>query len=416
MKMIIKTYTIIATFVLFVCGQDFASGDGTENNPWIITTKEHLKNVGKYLSENHQDKYFKLGGNIVLNGNVSNQWTPIGRSSSVFLGNFDGAGYYINGVYIDKNSDEQGLFGISGGTIKNLGVVESFIKGRDFVGGLVGYNGGIISNCYSTGNVEGRENVGGLVGESDEIITNSYSTGNVNGEESVGGLVGENEGIVTNSYSMANVQGIEMVGGLAGYNDALIENCYSIGNVHGNINVGGLIGMFNSDYDGIIKNSYYAIETSGQNDNDGRGEPKTTAEMRQQSTFLNWDFEKIWSIDAAKNNGFPYLDLRDYTPIYNIQKTDNLYGIRLTKNIVSESVEISVIIPNNEKVVETKFVVYDNVVNIVFSSTEKGDKIIWNLTNNAGRLVANGSYLVIAEVKSVNEKSYHYSVKLGVKR
>jgi hypothetical protein len=59
------------------------------------------------------------------------------------------------------------------------------------------------------------------------------------------------------------------------------------------------------NYSSPITNSYYDSETSGQSDDDGRGEPKTTAEMKKQETYADWDFDDIWGID--ENNGYPYL-------------------------------------------------------------------------------------------------------------
>ena len=50
----------------------------------------------------------------------------------------------------------------------------------------------------------------------------------------------------------------------------------------------------------------YDQETSGQSDT-GKGEPRTTAEMKTQSTYTDWDFEAVWGIDPAKNDGYPYL-------------------------------------------------------------------------------------------------------------
>jgi len=54
---------------------------------------------------------------------------------------------------------------------------------------------------------------------------------------------------------------------------------------------------------GPITSSYYNYQTSGQSDNDGRGEPRTTAEMKTQSTFEGWDFGNIWMIDEG--NDYP---------------------------------------------------------------------------------------------------------------
>jgi len=81
-----------------------------------------------------------------------------------------------------------------------------------------------------------------------------------------------------------------------------------------------------------------------------------------------------------------------------------------------DKVEISVVLPNNEKIAEAKIVIYDNLGNIVFRRNGKYSTLTWDLTNNAGRFVANGTYLIIAEIKTARGTDYHYSAKLGVKR
>jgi hypothetical protein len=53
---------------------------------------------------------------------------------------------------------------------------------------------------------------------------------------------------------------------------------------------------------------------------------------------------------------------------------------------------------------------------VVYEVANRSGNIIWDLNNNAGRKVANGSYLVIARIEDVNGKIYMYSAKLGVKR
>ena len=99
----------------------------------------------------------------------------------------------------------------------------------------------------------------------------------------------------------------------------------------------------------------------------------------------------------------------------NVIRSDNRHGIKFTQNIVADKAEISVILPNNEKAVETKIAIYDITGNVVFSTTAY-DNVLWDLRNSAGRFVANGTYLVIAEVKDRNGRIYQYSAKLGVKR
>ncbi len=59
-------------------------------------------------------------------------FTSIGNSSNMFGGTFDG--------------DYVGLFGVNGGTIKNVTLDNVDISGNDNVGGLVGSNGGTVKN------------------------------------------------------------------------------------------------------------------------------------------------------------------------------------------------------------------------------------------------------------------------------
>jgi flagellar hook assembly protein FlgD len=89
----------------------------------------------------------------------------------------------------------------------------------------------------------------------------------------------------------------------------------------------------------------------------------------------------------------------------------------LEKNIVSDKAQMRIVLPDDDKVQEAKIVIYDNVGNVVFETAAGRDgKATWNLRNSAGRYVANGGYLVIAEVKGISGKVYAYSAKVGVRR
>jgi flagellar hook assembly protein FlgD len=99
-----------------------------------------------------------------------------------------------------------------------------------------------------------------------------------------------------------------------------------------------------------------------------------------------------------------------------IQKSDGKVGIRLVSgNVVSEKADMQIVLAN-DKVSQVKIVIYDNVGNVVFERTQNNANVTWNLTNSAGRNVANGTYLIVAEVKGSSGKTYAYSAKLGVKR
>ncbi|MCL1948052.1 MAG: CotH kinase family protein [Chitinivibrionia bacterium] len=95
---------------------------------------------------------------------------------------------------------------------------------------------------------------------------------------------------------------------------------------------------------------------------------------------------------------------------------DKNYYIKLDSNVVSQSAKIKIITPKDAA--NINLVIYDNSGNVIFEKADRnGAQITWNLTNKAGRNVANGSYLIIAEARSTNgAKIYRYQKKIGVKR
>ncbi|MGM0510686.1 MAG: GLUG motif-containing protein, partial [Thermoplasmatota archaeon] len=212
----------------------------------------------------------------------------------------DGYNHTISNLYISRPFNANvGMFGyIRGGTVSNVGVVDTNVSGEYYIGGLVGQNyDGTVKNSFATGNVTGAWDVGGLVGYNGGEISKSYSKAVVSGEigdDDVGGLVGYNYGIVNNSYATGNVSGpkgntggligynyegsveksyatgnvsapqngpIDGAGGLVGRNDyGPVNNSYAIGSVSGKNNVGGLVGK---NHDGTVKNSYATGNVSG---------------------------------------------------------------------------------------------------------------------------------------------------------
>jgi TonB family protein len=305
----------------------FAGGKGTKDDPYIINSKEELENFSMLVSMGMSflGKYLKLGQDIVLNNTASWQnwaneppayhWVPIGLHDSMFEGTFDGGGHTISGIYIDVECQCQGggLFGFTGenATIKNVGVIASYFKDSGVSGGLVGYNTGKIINSYTAVIIETENDVaGGLVGGNlGGSIVGCYSTSTVSGGEYVGGLVGiSGESEIRNSYSAGTVKGTNHVGGLVGINgQTAIINSYSVSTVMENgEHVGPLVGKRVCQCHGRVSNSYYDSEMSGVANNN-IGTSRTTKQMQQKGTFVGWDFKKVWGINNAINNGYPYL-------------------------------------------------------------------------------------------------------------
>ena len=190
-------------------------------------------------------------------GNVSNgsdfiSWTPIADCMeghiAQYSGTFDGNNKTVSGLYLNGNSARIGLFGSSeaDGNIKNVGVVDSYFKGNDFVGGVCGRNDGTITNCYNAGNltaIDPTAAIGGICGYNGNggTIANCYNTGTV-----------------TATGSVASV------GGVCGCSLAPISNCYNIGTVtatSSGADISGICGY----YFGPVTNCYYLADTEDEN-------------------------------------------------------------------------------------------------------------------------------------------------------
>lgn len=184
------------------------NGDGTKDSVYEISNAGQLYwFANKVNTENstYGSANAVLTANIKVNdsvltsegklnegsANTFRQWTPIGNWSNNYEGTFDGNNCTVSGLYFNNNSiNYVGLFGyISGANIKQVGIIDSYFNGKDYVGGVCGRNArGTISGCYNTGAVSGSDYVGGVSGNGS--VTNSYNAGTVTGNKYVGGVCG----------------------------------------------------------------------------------------------------------------------------------------------------------------------------------------------------------------------------------
>ncbi|MBE0431628.1 MAG: hypothetical protein IBX67_07355 [Dehalococcoidia bacterium] len=210
-----------------------------------------------------------------LAGPEANQgrgWRPIGTRASPFTGTFDGQGYEIRDLFIERPSEgDIGLFGevAEGAVIQNAGVVNVTVTGWYAVGGVVGFNRGMVINCYATGHMSESpygignttvSNDGDMMGSREATAGNAYTPPSPKAGGSVGGLVGDNSGTVSNSYSNGSVTGSTGVGGLVGRNSGTVTHSHSAGNVTGHWGVGGLVGW---NREGIVGDSYATATVTG---------------------------------------------------------------------------------------------------------------------------------------------------------
>jgi len=354
-----KTYSILALAMVALLvgtstGGTYSGGTGEPNDPYQIGKVADWQELIGASAD--WSKHFILTRDIDFGGT---NLTPVAPDTDPatnnfqgisFAGVFDGNDHVLHNAVINMpNSDYVGLFGFldSGGQIRNLGVENIAVTGRDgvgglcgvnnlgtinacyatgnvtggnYLGGLCGLNGGTISTCYATGNVTGivvSWHLGGLCGMNDEFCTISYcyATGAVTGGDnsySLGGLCGDNNlGTISACYAMGAVTGGNdsyALGGLCGVNLwGTISDCYATGAVTSGYNSQSLGGLCGGKSRGCtFSGCFWDIQTSNCNTSAG-GEPKTTTEMKTMSTFTDagWDFVEIWGI--GENQTYPFL-------------------------------------------------------------------------------------------------------------
>lgn len=229
--------------------------DGVEQN----TLANAILTANITVNENLLDSLQYDAKNNVSNGSDFISWTLIadwmGNRTTQYSGTFDGNNKTVSGLYFNGDSTCIGLFGSSesDGNIKNVGVVDSYFKGNDHVGGVCGNNAGTITNCYNAGNltaIESSATIGGICGYNNGgTVTNCYNTGTV-----------------TATGSVASV------GGVCGCSIELISNCYNIGTVTATSSGADISGICGYNF-GPIKNCYYLADTEDENGG------KTTAQF-----------------------------------------------------------------------------------------------------------------------------------------
>ena len=261
------TGLIVATIftsntIITEADSDFSSGDGTKENPYIISNATELDNLRKYCGKDFTDTYFKMdidnetldmeGKTIEPICSLSNGTNEEEVFKNAFYGNLDGNNIEIDNLTIETDGISGGLFGATNGsTIENIGMGENlrvltYGKTDDSniapTGGIVGEAWNTtLSNVWNKGIIKSvGTGVGGIVGRliQDSTIIDVYNTGSItsdgtdeNGDSVVGGLVGYasdnitienvlNEGSVT--ATGARVGGI--VGNLQGYSSNRNDN------------------------------------------------------------------------------------------------------------------------------------------------------------------------------------------------
>lgn len=307
----------------------FAGGAGTSDSPFLVETKQQLNDIRNYPSAYFKQiadiefdaEDFQVGGDFYNNGRY---WTPIGTDSKPFSGSYDGNGYSVlnlkiylsgkagiisdgssgggdwTGDYIIGGSSSLtitpavGLFGFNTGEIKSLAVAGSSVYARAtnlnsiYVGGIVGYNKGTVSKCYTyisvTATSSSGNYAGGVVGyNSGGTVSDCFATNSTSGYYAGGVVGGGNKGSVTTCYNVGNVTGKKYTGGIIGYTDGMVvENCYYTDNITHNVGQ-------DTDF-GVALNEF---------------------ELKTESAFKGFDFEKVWTMAGDKKYVYPEIQGSD---------------------------------------------------------------------------------------------------------
>ena len=195
--------SLLTVVVVPAAAVTFDGGDGSRDNPYLISTKAQLEAFRDLVNGGSRSICGALTGNIDLQ---NDEWTPIGLSSSGYTGTFDGNGYAIKNMQLSRISNGTssagnttlygtGLFGIVGsaGVVKRVNVAgtvfinESISKLPD-IGFVCGGNLGAIEECFATVNFQ-----------------NSSITGGSSGWTTIGGIAGVNAGTIRNCYTVGSI-------------------------------------------------------------------------------------------------------------------------------------------------------------------------------------------------------------------
>ena len=304
------TYTVddISYIVTLTVAKPNFVGDGTQNNPYQISSAELLL---KLSTEYNKDpatfagKYWKQTDDIDMTGV---KFTPIGVAAA-FSGTYDGNNFTIKNLKIDSGASNVGLFGVigNGATIKNVVLNSSCTVSASTeqckIGGIAGYMNAsgknTIENCVNHAAITCSAPTsfssvfpayaGGIVGEIESSKNNlvigcknygtvkqttpaSYCAGGIAGLVSTNAVVAncENHGevLALSAVSWTGATDGSVAGGIAAKSKGYISGCYNDGTVTAGMYVGGIVGDNAGDAmnQPVIESCYNAGTVAGNSD------------------------------------------------------------------------------------------------------------------------------------------------------
>lgn len=231
--------------------QLFPIGDGSEANPFIISSAKQMKSIYTTMSQSDEAVYFEMSKDVDMAGI---EWEPFNANAPYKNKiHFDGKGHTISHLTCTDTAYPS-FAGVVNGVIKNVCFIDADITSNDshtgIVGGYLGTGGifGEIENVCVTGKVQQNSNshfAGGLAGNFRYgSVKNCYVdvkvTAKTNGDFGVGGIIGY-------QYDGMNLkEATDVV-------NTLLENCYFCGSVEAPTAVGGILGKSENRYGDYLR-------------------------------------------------------------------------------------------------------------------------------------------------------------------
>ena len=416
------------------------TGSGTENDPYQLDSLDDLQWLSETPSQ--WGMHYLQTANINASAtqawndegtdeNTLEGFSPIGNGSTAFKGSFNGQNYTIDGLTINRPGQEYvGLFGYAyTATVSDVHLSNANVKGKKYVGTLIGatYKANL-SNLHATGASAGDIATGGLIGllyyysilenasfrgevkgntgdstnylatggllgkiEYASTVSKAWSQGNVTGNNMVGGFVGQNSySNLANNYARANATAAyNVVGSFIGWNQTGSNvngpvNNFSTGKVVLNNSTsgeGGFAGHWTSSSSQGDNNYWDTATTNQESDKAPSSISKgyTSVDMKEESSYENWDFDTVWMISGNINDGYPFLRANNELNIQDIQ-WDNANSSLIID--LSESIFAG---PNGEQITKEDFSlsVYDlTSANASTASLTSSTPIALTLSNN----------------------------------
>ncbi len=204
--------------------QYFDSGDGSENNPYIITRPIHLYNLSRLnaLGLLNSKKYYEVGkddgnGNIRVygtnDGNTLNQTVldmtgqdiaPIGSEITPFFGEFEGNDLSVSNLTVNGGGKEDiGVFGYvaSSSSIKNVSFTDLTIDSEGYSNTNTLFSDASMTsmrnNVYLTYGGNRLENINNTVVSSSNALNITLNSGSLDSNYTYS-IVPGHEGVLTN--------------------------------------------------------------------------------------------------------------------------------------------------------------------------------------------------------------------------